>query len=345
MALDQHGTLLKMVVMVSQHHFTGRPCWSWLSWFICLSSRLWGQAHIGHAIFAVIRTHDMGISGIDATDGPVERLSADCEAHLVARMPLGTQRVGVALHVLPGRPQVAGEQTVRYVHLGALVRHDVGIRAPFPGHVACHRPMPIWKGDTFSNLHLLGSRKTSLCHQGFLRTRAPRGARRDPTRRFPVTSVKQPQRSWVHPSPIKDQSGYTRLPTPGHASSPAACAANGGTTAAVAPSTRHCPGRRYWQTHRPSYTRWCPRGPDSGGRKSPPAPSGSPECIRCCTRHSTPSRLRLAQTCGRSATPAPCPAPASRCPRGRSAPQQSASSLSRSRTATPALPMASGAGW
>src|SRR5712671_8178912 len=42
MALDQHGTLLKMVVMVSQHHFTGRPCWSWLSWFICLSSRLWG---------------------------------------------------------------------------------------------------------------------------------------------------------------------------------------------------------------------------------------------------------------------------------------------------------------
>src|SRR2546427_2839105 len=43
MALDQHGTLLKMVVMVSQHHFTGRPCWSWLSWFICLSSRLWAD--------------------------------------------------------------------------------------------------------------------------------------------------------------------------------------------------------------------------------------------------------------------------------------------------------------
>src|SRR5712691_12152822 len=43
MALDQHGTLLKMVVMVSQHHFTGRPCWSWLSWFICLSSRLWAR--------------------------------------------------------------------------------------------------------------------------------------------------------------------------------------------------------------------------------------------------------------------------------------------------------------
>src|SRR6266849_1944626 len=44
MALDQHGTLLKMVVMVSQHHFTGRPCWSWLSWCLCLSSRLWPRA-------------------------------------------------------------------------------------------------------------------------------------------------------------------------------------------------------------------------------------------------------------------------------------------------------------
>src|SRR5438128_11183735 len=161
MALDQHGTLLKMVVMVSQHHFTGRPCWSWLSWFICLSSRLWGQAHIGHAIFAVIRTHDMGISGIDATDGPVERLSADCEAHLVARMPLGTQRVGVALHVLPGRPQVAGEQTVLYAHLCALVHHDVVIRAPFPAHVACDCPMTIRNGDPIYTLHPPGSGKTS----------------------------------------------------------------------------------------------------------------------------------------------------------------------------------------
>src|SRR6266852_6604389 len=41
MALDQHGVLLKMVVIVSQHHLTGRLCWSWLSWFICLSTRLW----------------------------------------------------------------------------------------------------------------------------------------------------------------------------------------------------------------------------------------------------------------------------------------------------------------
>ena len=30
-----------MVVMVSQHHGTGRLCWSWLSWFICLSTRRW----------------------------------------------------------------------------------------------------------------------------------------------------------------------------------------------------------------------------------------------------------------------------------------------------------------
>jgi hypothetical protein len=28
MALDQHGVLLKMMVMVSQHHSIGRPCWS-----------------------------------------------------------------------------------------------------------------------------------------------------------------------------------------------------------------------------------------------------------------------------------------------------------------------------
>jgi hypothetical protein len=28
MALDQHGVLLKMVVMVSQYHLTGRSCWS-----------------------------------------------------------------------------------------------------------------------------------------------------------------------------------------------------------------------------------------------------------------------------------------------------------------------------
>src|SRR5215813_14984997 len=44
MALDQHGALLKMVIVVlgSHSHFTGRPCWFWLSWFMCLSARLWG---------------------------------------------------------------------------------------------------------------------------------------------------------------------------------------------------------------------------------------------------------------------------------------------------------------
>src|SRR5262249_3708635 len=43
MALDQHGVLLKMGVIVSQHHLTGRLCWSWLSWFICLSTRKWAM--------------------------------------------------------------------------------------------------------------------------------------------------------------------------------------------------------------------------------------------------------------------------------------------------------------
>jgi hypothetical protein len=48
MALDQHGALLKMVVIVSQHHFTGRPCWSWLSWLLGLSTRLWDRAPRRH---------------------------------------------------------------------------------------------------------------------------------------------------------------------------------------------------------------------------------------------------------------------------------------------------------
>ena len=33
-----------MGVIVSQHHLTGRLCWSWLSWFICLSTRKWAAA-------------------------------------------------------------------------------------------------------------------------------------------------------------------------------------------------------------------------------------------------------------------------------------------------------------
>src|SRR5712691_10928121 len=52
MALDQHGVLLKMVVIVSQHHLTGRLCWSWLSWFICLSTRLWSEAPPGAPLAA-----------------------------------------------------------------------------------------------------------------------------------------------------------------------------------------------------------------------------------------------------------------------------------------------------
>src|SRR4029453_5711361 len=109
---------------------------------------------------------------------------------------------------------------------------------------------------------------------------------------------------------VKDQSGCTLQRTPGHASSPAACAVTWGTNAAVAPSTPRFQGRRYFQTHRPWYTRWCPRGPDSVGRRSPPAPCDSPEYIHRCTRRSTPPQSRRARTCDRSATPVPCHAPA-----------------------------------
>src|SRR2546428_13335265 len=41
------------------------------------SSLLGGQTRIGHAIFAGIITDDMGIAGIDATDGAVELLGTD----------------------------------------------------------------------------------------------------------------------------------------------------------------------------------------------------------------------------------------------------------------------------
>jgi hypothetical protein len=53
MALDQHGALLKMVVILSQHHLIGKSCWSGLSWFICLSARLWDGAPLdleGHGL-------------------------------------------------------------------------------------------------------------------------------------------------------------------------------------------------------------------------------------------------------------------------------------------------------
>jgi hypothetical protein len=86
------------------------------------------------------------ISGVDATDGAVEHLSADRKAHPVARMKLRTQGVRSALHVLPRRPQNTGEQTVRHAHLGAVVRHDVGICAPFPDHISSNRTVPVRKG-------------------------------------------------------------------------------------------------------------------------------------------------------------------------------------------------------
>src|SRR4029450_1259669 len=41
MVLDQPGVLLHRVVMASQHHTTGRPCWSGVLSFRCLSARIW----------------------------------------------------------------------------------------------------------------------------------------------------------------------------------------------------------------------------------------------------------------------------------------------------------------
>jgi len=46
MALDQQGALLKMGGIVSQHHLTGQPRWSGLSWVIGISSRKWGRAPV-----------------------------------------------------------------------------------------------------------------------------------------------------------------------------------------------------------------------------------------------------------------------------------------------------------
>jgi hypothetical protein len=61
MALDQHSILLKMVVMVSQHHLTGRPCWSWLSWFIGVSTRRWAFApELEHGVVAEM----LGVIGV-----------------------------------------------------------------------------------------------------------------------------------------------------------------------------------------------------------------------------------------------------------------------------------------
>src|SRR5712691_7574677 len=140
------------------------------------AAHLGGQTRIGHAIFAGIITDDMGIAGIDAIDGAVELLGTDREAHPVARMKLGTSEVRAALHVLPGRPQDPREQTVGHATFGAVVRHDVGKRASFPGHVPRDCMGPGRKGYTLTDLHLLPSREMSMCHQGLPRTRGITGA-------------------------------------------------------------------------------------------------------------------------------------------------------------------------
>jgi hypothetical protein len=56
---------------------------------VCM--RLLGeQSRIGDPIFAVVITHDMSMSRIDAADGPVEHRGTDREGHAVAGMPLST---------------------------------------------------------------------------------------------------------------------------------------------------------------------------------------------------------------------------------------------------------------
>jgi hypothetical protein len=106
----------------------------------------------------------MGVFGIHATDGAVEHVGADREAHPVTRLKPGTHGVRTALHERPRRLRSTGEQRVRHTTLVAVVRHDGGRAAPFAGDVACHRSASVPKGDPLSHLHLLGRRETSLCH-------------------------------------------------------------------------------------------------------------------------------------------------------------------------------------
>lgn len=60
-----------MVVIVSQHHLTGRPCWSWLAWFICLSTRLW----CGHPTSGV-RTAPRRQASAEQAEAPARGASA-----------------------------------------------------------------------------------------------------------------------------------------------------------------------------------------------------------------------------------------------------------------------------
>jgi hypothetical protein len=133
---------------------------------------------------------------------------------------------------------------------------------------------------------------------------------------------------FFHTEPVRDQCGCTPRQTPGQASSPAAYAGNGGTNAAVTPSTQRFRARRYFQTHRPWSTHWCPRGPDSGGRISPRAPCDSPEYIplpspsNCCvSTKMLPPRPRPVLHGDRLRASRRVPAAAPRV-RGRVAPEQ-----------------------
>src|SRR5690348_2051067 len=71
---------------------------------------------------------------------------------------------------------------------------------------------------------------------------------------------------------FRDSPVRTPQQNPVHASLPAACAANWARNVAVAPSTPGFRARPCWQIRRPCCSRWYPREPDSGGRRSLPAP-------------------------------------------------------------------------
>src|SRR5215831_3086601 len=86
---------------------------------------------------------------------------------------------------------------------------------------------------------------------------------------------------------FRDAPVRTPRQNPVHASWPAACAANWARNVAVAPSTLGFRARPYWQIRRPCCSRWYLREPDSGGRRSLPAPCGSLAHIPHCTTRST----------------------------------------------------------
>jgi hypothetical protein len=207
----------------------------------------------------------MGVARIDAADAPLEHLGTDREAHAVAGMPRGTQEVRPALHRLPRRPQIAGEQLVRDAHLGALVRHDVGIRTPLPGHMACHRAVPVQKSDPLSDLHLLGRRGMSLCHPVL------------PSMRVITRTMGEP----IHHIPRLPTRGYWKVRAPDHHPCTRRSAA-GSPHMPRHEDFRAAPRACAWPRYPPrcSVASW----PGWYDRRAPARPADSPRPARLCAR-------------------------------------------------------------